>query len=34
VAMLDLIVDEHTSEVGIITRLEAFCDLLERKKSG
>lgn len=34
VAMLDLIVDEHTSEVGMITRLEAFCDLLERKKSG
>ena len=24
--------DEHTSELGILTRLEAFCDLLERKK--
>ena len=24
--------DEHTSTVGMITRLEAFCDLLERKK--
>mgnify|MGYP000850958418 CR=1 FL=1 len=34
IAMLDLTVDEHTSEVGMITRLEAFCDLLERKKSG
>lgn len=34
VAHLELIVDEHTSEVGLITRLEAFYDLLERKKSG
>lgn len=33
-AYLELNVDEHTSEVGLITRLEAFCDLLERKKSG
>lgn len=32
IAVLDLTVDEHTSEVGLITRLEAFCDLLERKK--
>lgn len=34
IAMLDLTIDEHTSEVGMVTRLEAFCDLLERKKSG
>lgn len=34
IAMLDLTIDEHTSEVGMITRLEAFCDLLERKKRG
>ena len=33
-AHLELNIDEHTSEVGLITRLEAFCDLLERKKSG
>lgn len=33
-AYLELNVDEHTSEVGLITRLEAFCDLLERTKSG
>lgn len=34
VVHLELNVDEHASEVGLITRLEAFCDLLERKKSG
>lgn len=34
IAHLELNIDEHTSEVGLITRLEAFCDLLERKKSG
>ncbi len=33
-ASLALNVDEHTSALGMITRLEAFCDLLERKKSG
>lgn len=31
---LELHVDEHTSPVGLFTRLEAFCDLLERKRSG
>lgn len=31
---LDLVIDEHTSHVGLITRLEAFYELLERKKSG
>lgn len=31
---LELYVDEHSSPVGLHTRLEAFCDLLERKKSG
>ncbi len=34
IAVLDLTMDEHTSEVGMVTRLEAFHDLLERKKSG
>lgn len=29
---LELNIDEHTSELGMLTRLEAFCDLLERKK--
>lgn len=29
---LELNIDEHTSEVGMVTRLEAFCDLLERNK--
>ncbi len=29
---LELHQDEHTSELGVLTRLEAFCDLLERKK--
>lgn len=32
IAYLPLFVDEHTGEAGIITRLEAFCDMLERKK--
>lgn len=31
---LDLVVDEHTSYLGLLTRLEAFYELLERKKSG
>lgn len=31
---LGINLDEHTSMVGLLTRLEAFCDLLERKKSG
>lgn len=32
--MMALNIDEHSSEVGMVTRLEAFCDLIERKKSG
>jgi predicted nucleotide-binding protein (sugar kinase/HSP70/actin superfamily) len=31
---LSLIVDEHTGETGFQTRLEAFVDLLQRKKDG
>jgi len=31
---LELYLDEHSSPVGLLTRLEAFCDLLERKRSG
>ncbi len=34
VALLDLNIDEHTGEIGMLTRLEAFCDLLERKIRG
>ncbi len=29
---MNLLIDEHTSEVGIVTRLEAFLDMLGRKK--
>ncbi|MCL6635531.1 MAG: CoA protein activase, partial [Peptococcaceae bacterium] len=32
IPVLTLIVDEHTGEAGMITRLEAFTDLLARKK--
>ena len=32
VPMLNLVVDEHTGELGFITRLEAFVDMLTRKK--
>ncbi|MCK4648396.1 hypothetical protein KAT51_02615 [bacterium] len=32
IAYLSLILDEHTGEAGIITRLEAFFDLIERRK--
>ncbi len=28
-----LTIDEHTGEAGLVTRLEAFCDMLERKKA-
>ncbi len=31
---LSLVVDEHTGEAGFQTRLEAFVDLLKRKKEG
>lgn len=30
--LLGLTIDEHTGEAGFITRLEAFCDMLTRKK--
>jgi predicted nucleotide-binding protein (sugar kinase/HSP70/actin superfamily) len=32
--VLSMIFDEHVSEANIITRLEAFVDLLERKRNG
>lgn len=32
--VLSLVLDEHTGEAGLQTRLEAFVDLLERKKRG
>ena len=28
-----LTIDEHTGEGGLVTRLEAFCDMLQRKKA-
>ena len=31
--VLSLVLDEHTGEAGIQTRLEAFVDLLERKRN-
>lgn len=31
--ILSLSIDEHTSHVGLLTRLEAFVDLLKRRKS-
>ncbi len=31
-AFMALIVDEHTGEAGLVTRLEAFIDMLERRK--
>jgi len=30
--VLNIIVDEHTAKTGVITRLEAFVDMLEQKK--
>jgi predicted nucleotide-binding protein (sugar kinase/HSP70/actin superfamily) len=30
--VLNLTIDEHTGEAGFITRLEAFCDMLYRRK--
>ncbi|MCD8024634.1 MAG: acyl-CoA dehydratase activase-related protein [Candidatus Gastranaerophilales bacterium] len=30
--ILSLTIDEHTGEAGFVTRLEAFCDMLYRKK--
>ncbi len=34
IAYLSLILDEHTGEAGLVTRLEAFIDLIERRKKG
>jgi predicted nucleotide-binding protein (sugar kinase/HSP70/actin superfamily) len=31
---MSLIVDEHSAEAGLVTRLEAFMDMLERQKRG
>ncbi|MFW5991943.1 MAG: acyl-CoA dehydratase activase-related protein [Halanaerobiaceae bacterium] len=33
IGILNINIDEHTGEAGLITRLEAFIDLLERRKS-
>ena len=30
--ILNLTIDEHTGEAGFVTRLEAFCDMLNRRK--
>ena len=30
--LLNLTIDEHTGEAGFVTRIEAFCDMLYRKK--
>jgi benzoyl-CoA reductase/2-hydroxyglutaryl-CoA dehydratase subunit BcrC/BadD/HgdB len=30
--MLTLTLDEHSGEAGLVTRLEAFVDMLERKQ--
>ena len=32
IPLLNLIIDEHTGEAGFVTRLEAFIDMLSRKK--
>jgi len=34
VPLLSLITDEHTGEAGLVTRVEAFVDMLERKAAG
>jgi len=31
-AFMLLVIDEHTGEGGLVTRLEAFCDMLKRKR--
>lgn len=33
VPMLTVVLDEHSAEAGLLTRLEAFLDMLQRKKS-
>ncbi|MBE7706488.1 MAG: hypothetical protein E7Z91_04520 [Cyanobacteria bacterium SIG30] len=30
--ILNLTIDEHTGEAGFVTRIEAFCDMLQRRK--
>jgi predicted nucleotide-binding protein (sugar kinase/HSP70/actin superfamily) len=32
-ALMTLVVDEHSGEAGMVTRLEAFLDMLERRKA-
>ena len=32
IPVISLIMDEHTGKAGVITRLEAFVDLLKRRK--
>ncbi|HBG17327.1 MAG TPA: CoA protein activase, partial [Firmicutes bacterium] len=32
--LLTLVIDEHSGEAGLMTRLEAFVDLMQRKKRG
>ena len=32
IPVLNLTIDEHTGEAGFVTRLEAFVDMLDRKK--
>ncbi|MCX7832242.1 MAG: acyl-CoA dehydratase activase-related protein [Actinobacteria bacterium] len=32
IPMLTIVLDEHSAEAGLITRIEAFIDMLERKK--
>jgi predicted nucleotide-binding protein (sugar kinase/HSP70/actin superfamily) len=34
VPMLTLMLDEHSGEAGLVTRLEAFVDMLERSRLG
>lgn len=34
VPLLALVIDEHTGEGGFLTRIEAFVDMLWRKKEG
>jgi len=34
IPILSLSFDEHTSRTGLLTRLEAFTDMVQRSKSG
>jgi len=31
-AFMSLTVEEHTAEAGVVTRLEAFVDMMQRKR--